>query len=75
MANETKAKEPNIRLKEGAEPITVSGYASVGASMNRLAFPTEERQKNGWCSGDAKLIVQCYPDRYELINGGCNCNG
>lgn len=74
MANNTGAKVPNIKLKEGQEPITVSGFASVGHSPNLLRFPTLERQANGWQSAEAKEIVACYPDRYELIIGGCkNC--
>lgn len=67
------AKKPNIRLKEGAEPITVSGYASVGNNPNPLTFPTLARQEAGWCSQEAIRIVACYGDRYELIEGGCNC--
>lgn len=74
MANDT-AKKPNIKLKEGAEPITVSGFANVGSSPEPLRFPTLIRQQNGWCSAEAKRIVACYGDRYELINGGCKCNG
>lgn len=72
MANESGGKVPNIKLREGQEPITVSGLASVGNDPTPLRFPTEERQKAGWCSGEAKMIVACYPDRYELIGkGGC----
>jgi hypothetical protein len=73
---ETQGKTPNIKLREGAEPITISGLAHVGASLEPLRFPTLIRQQNGWCSKEAKRIVACYGDRYELINGGgCNCNG
>lgn len=76
MANEGTGKVPNIKLKEGAEPITVSGLAKVGANPEPLRFPTLDRQINGWCSAEAKRIVACYGDRYELINGGgCNCDG
>lgn len=65
-------KVPNIRLKEGAEPITVSGTASVGDSLAPLRFPTLARQEAGWCSQEATLIVACYGDRYEFLNkGGC----
>lgn len=74
MANKAGGKTPNIKLREGAEPITVSGFASVGDSVKMLTFPTLKRQAAGWCSPDAKRIVSCYGDRYELLEGGC-CNG
>lgn len=77
MANKAKAdkpaKIPNVRLREGAEPITISGFASVGSNPTPLTFPTLARQRAGWCSQVAKRIVACYGDRYELIEGGCNC--
>ena len=76
MQNASGGKTPNIRLREGKSPITVSGFSNVGATSERLRFPTLARQENGWyLPGDeAKRIVECYPDRYELINGGCkNC--
>lgn len=74
MGNESGAKVPNIILREGAEPITISGLASVGNNPNPLRFPTEERQKAGWCSAEARLIAACYPDRYKLIGKGGCCN-
>lgn len=76
MQNENGGKTPNIKLREGQEPITVSGFSSVGASPDPLRFPILDRQKNGWYLPieEAKAIVACYPDRYELIIGGCkNC--
>lgn len=66
-------KKPNIKLREGAEPIVVSGTANSGMSAP-MRFPVRSRQEAGWCSAEAKLIVACYPDRYELVEGGCNCN-
>lgn len=68
------AKNPNVKLRAGADPITVSGFAYGGGGV-KLAFPTEDRQRAGWCAkNDAKKIVRDYPDRYELINGGeCKC--
>jgi hypothetical protein len=74
MGNESGGKVPNIKPREGAEPITISGLASVGANPNPLRFPTEERQRTGWQSAEAKRIVAAYPDRYEMI-GGKNCCG
>lgn len=63
-------RPPNIRLKEGKEPITVLGKANVGTKNSSLRFGTEEEQKAGWHSKDPKAIVRHYPDRYELLNGG-----
>lgn len=74
MEKPNGVKVPNIRLREGAEPITVSGLASVGNLPVSLKFPTLERQAAGWCSQEATWIVACYGDRYELLTGGCkNC--
>lgn len=74
IVNEGTAKVPNIKLREGAEPITVSGLASCGDNPTPMRFPTLARQEAGWCSKEAKLIALCYGDRYELLNGGCNCD-
>lgn len=70
--DEAGAKVPNVKLREGQDPITVSGYANGGDDI-KIAFPTEERQKSGWQTPCPKLIVRCYGDRYEMLNGGCNC--
>lgn len=64
------AKIPNIKLKEGATPITVSGRSFSGNCKEPMRFPTEERQKNGWYSQEANRIVREYGDRYELLKDG-----
>lgn len=64
----------NVILKEGAEPITVNGISIVGHANPVLRFPSLEKQAAGWCSTQAHRIVASYGDRYELIEGGCNCN-
>lgn len=63
-----KPKVANIRLREGKEPITISGVAYTGDSNNPLRFPTKTRQIAGWNSAEAKEIVTEYGDRYELLN-------
>jgi hypothetical protein len=65
MSKDIKPKIPNIRLKEGATPITISGKAFTGGNSEAMLFPTEQRQRNGWHSKEAKRIKSEYGDRYE----------
>lgn len=61
---------PNIRLKKGATPATISGRAFVGTRKAPLRFPSLEKQETGWHSLHPTEIHRAYPDRYELIKEG-----
>lgn len=59
----------NIKLRKGAVPATVSNYSRDSSGL-KLAFPTQERQENGWNSKTPKQILNAYPDRYEPVTNG-----
>lgn len=73
--SDIKPKVANVRLKPGATPITISGFAYVGGGGEPLTFPTEKRQIAGWKAKDPKRIVKNYGDRYELFTPGLNVEG
>lgn len=75
MSKTITPKVANIRLKEGRNPITVSGLGYASGDKKPMRFPTLARQKNGWHSQEAKRIIREYGDRYEMITenfGGGN---
>jgi hypothetical protein len=54
---------PNIRLREGAQPITEGDLGYRG-----IKLPDAAAQKAGWHAPKAQMVIALYGTHYELLN-------
>lgn len=57
----------NIRLRQGAQPITVDGEVNAGMNKNPILFPDKVTQAAGWYHPRASEILQLFPDIYVEV--------
>jgi hypothetical protein len=67
-----EGKRPNIKLREGAEPLNDGGEIHAGMRKPML-LPSAADQAKGWYAPDAAEIIRFYPDRYiPFVDKGGN---
>ena len=59
-----QTQKANIRLKEGAEPITLGDLGYKGIKLPA----TKEEQAAGWYEPKASIVAALYGTHYELLD-------